>query len=132
MTRYGEGSMRIRLDDDEAMDVVRVFGQYGLYKDVRFEEREGLWKYECREGEDEYIAQIEPWVWVNFSGTMFFKEPLRPEDAWYKPTSEGDKPIWDGFLRDNDNGFAGEILTVAEYMSMSREELEAFMTRREE
>ena len=123
--------MRKNLELDNKLDLVWAFGQYGLYEDLRFEDYPGLNRYECRESDNGkfYCTQIEPWVWVNFSGTLFFKEPLKVEDALYKPEDGFGKPIWDGFTDEGENRFIGECIRVDDFLRMSKEEIDEYVRR---
>ena len=99
------------------MQLVLVNGQVGLYDDIRIpiEKTKGLYRYECREGEDEYIASIEEHVLVNFSGTMLFRNPLVLDD-------DGTLP---GFQDETDNTFLDASMTIDEYKALSDEALKA-------
>ena len=108
------------LDMDKPMEVVFTNGQYGLYEDLRYEPVEGLCMYQCREADDAsyYIASIEEGVLVNFSGTIFTKEPLDPALKiidW----------AWEGFTDDRpDDGWCGFSMSPNEFLNASYEELE--------
>lgn len=107
-----------KLDMDKPLDVVFTNGQYGLYDDCRYEPAEGLCMYQCREAESDYISSVEPWVMVNFSGTIFTKRPLDES----RQILDG---IWEGFTKDRpDDGWCGFSMSPAEFMAASCEELE--------
>ena len=109
--------MRRKLDMDKPMEVVFTNGIYGLYEDCRYEPAEGFFRYECREGERYYFCTIENRVIVNFSGTVFTKQPLDPSRAIYEGT-------WEGFDISKSDGFCGFAMTPEDFLKATDEELE--------
>ena len=82
----------------------------------------GLYRYECLEGDDsdDYIEEIRPSVTVNFSGTIYTKNPI---DEIFAISPDR----FPGFTDENpSDGFIGLALSPEEFLAMTEDELEYF------
>ena len=109
----------VELNMDRPLSVMFTNGQYAIYDDARYNPVEGLHMYQCRDCGKEYIGEIKEWILVDFSGTIFTKEPL-DESLQYYPG------CWDGFddYGKDDEGFCYFSMTPREFLNSTVEELE--------
>lgn len=119
--------MTSELTDNTTAELCIVCGQYGIYDDLRYRDYPGLHRYEGREGDECYLAVIEKSVMVNFSGTLFFKEPLPEDKAIYWKDSK--RPVWDGFDDESCNRLLGVSITAGQFLEMSDKEINEYVRR---
>lgn len=102
----GDMSMGPENSADE-YDLIEVCGQKGLYVDNRQDAMkvpEGCYRYDFRSGDEDDLATLEKDVLVDYSGSVFVKEPIEIPDEGYIALDEESSP-----------NFLCEVMTIEEF-----------------
>lgn len=93
--------------EPEEYDLIEVCGQKGLFIDSRedaIKVPNGCYRYDFRSAEDNEFATLEKDVLVDYSGSVFVKEPIEFPKEGYLLLSEEDSP-----------NFLSEVMTIQEF-----------------
>ena len=69
----------IKFNDTSDYQSMEILGVEGVFTNLRIDEKtlpEGFYKYSLREGEEEFIGQINTHVGVNHAGDFITKKPV--------------------------------------------------------
>ena len=102
--------------EPEEYDLIEVCGQKGLFIDSRedaIKVPEGCYRYDFRSAEDNEFATLEKDVLVDYSGSVFVKEPIEFPKEGYLLLSEEDSP-----------NFLSEVMTITEFAEADLDQLD--------